>query len=109
IYTRADEVKRKIGMKYIVGFLLISISAAGVLHGMESLRSGKIKQNNMLHSYYFYHVVVALERRDQERVELYCNLDKKLVFEVEKAIAQNVEQTKWAMDVMSGIKARARL
>lgn len=96
-------------MKYAIGFLLVSVSTVGMLHGMGSLRGGKMKQNHATHSYYFHQLVTALEQRDQKRVELYCNLDPKLVPEIEKTLAQNAEQTKWSMDVIGDVKIRARL
>jgi len=96
-------------MKYAIGFLLVSVGVVGMLHGMESYREGRSRLNRASHSYYFYYAVAALERRDAERVELYCNLDPKLVAEIEKTIAQSVDQAKWSTDVIGDIKIRARL
>jgi hypothetical protein len=96
-------------MKYAIGFLLASVAVSGLLHGMESYREGRGRLNRPSHSYYFYYAVAALERRDVKRVELYCNLDPKLVAEIEQTIAQSVDQAKWSTDVIGDIKIRARL
>lgn len=96
-------------MKCAIGFLLMSVCVAGMLHGMEFHREGRGRSTRSMRSYYFYYAVAALEKRDAERVELYCNLDPKLVAEIEKTIEQSVDQAKWSMNVIGDIKIRARL
>lgn len=94
-------------MKQMIKLLLVAIGVMEMLIGMD--RDSRFKKNYEVHSYYFYHAVAALERRDKARVELYCNLDPKLVSEIEAAIVKNTEQANWVMGVMGDIKMRARL
>lgn len=101
--------KREIGMRYAILLLLGSVGVTGMLTGMELYREGRDRSSSAMRSYYFYYAVAALERRDAQCVELYCNLDSKLVAEIEKTIAQSVEQAKWSMGVIGDIKIRARL
>ena len=93
-------------MNYCIAYVLLELSSAGMMNGMNNSYDEKVRVDPAGHTYYFYRAMSAIERKDASSVWFYCKTDKRLVPEIEQVIKRDLESNTWAVGVINDIKKR---